>query len=281
MAFRGAVKVVAFATLNVCVAAFESEIISDLTISSTDEKRALEIKNQDFWQPVLSSAEAAKMASAYVHLSVYEEVETAIYTLPAENAHVHKLLTDALSRLKRADRTVFKQALESSEIASEQLVARPRNVGFSFLTGGQNYFVQAIRNFVGFGRYSEQAGQQVQQRLAEVTPVLRGAAAATGDVLSDCREGSKLAFDVLKYDIYTDGVPKTPEIAKVAAYSLVDAIGETRHNFMRGITDAAKGITRDIEAKDSDPSTIVTKSLSLDLNEHALANQGERNILRF
>lgn len=250
------------AMLSACPSAFESEIISDLVTSSTDGKRALEIKNQEFWQPMLDSAEDAKMTSAYVHLSVYEEVEAAIRTLPAENTHVRDLLVDALARLKRADQKVFQQALESSEVASQQLMEGPGDAGgFSFLSGGQNYFVQAIREFVGFGRYGEQLGHQVRQRQAEVTPVLRGAAAVTGDVLKDCREGSKLSFDVLKYDIYTDGVAKTPEAVKAAAYKLVDAIGETRHQFMHGITDAANSIARDSREKDSDPAATVTRSL--------------------
>jgi len=41
----------------------------------------------------------------------------------------------------------------------------------------------------------------------------------------------------------------------------VDAIGETRHNFMKGITSAANSIAQDSHNKDSDPSATVTQSL--------------------
>merc|ERR1719410_782382 len=99
------------------------------------------------------------MASAYMHLSIYEDVDRAIAALPGENAHVRNLLVDALDHLKRADQSVFQKALESSELASQQLVAGPGNDAFSFLTGGQNYFAQAIQAFTGFGRFGQRLGR--------------------------------------------------------------------------------------------------------------------------
>lgn len=249
------------------VVAFDVEIISDLTTSAGDEKRALELKSQQFWQPVLDNAEATKMTSAYKHLSVYEEVEAAIAELPAENSHVKQLLNDALTRVKRSDEKVFNQAMDSAEVASQQLLDGPaKEDAFSFLTGGQNYFTQAIRRFVGFGQYSETLGKQVRRRQADVTPMLRGAATVATNVLVDTREASKLGFDVLKYDIYTKGVPKTPEAAKKAAHKLIDAAAETRHNFMQGITDTANGIARDSNEKNVAPAATVTNSLAQSLN---------------
>lgn len=249
------------------VVAFDVEIISDLTTSAGDEKRALELKSQQFWQPVLDNAEATKMTSAYKHLSIYEEVEAAIAELPAENSHVKQLLNDALTRVKRSDEKVFNQAMDSAEVASQQLLDGPaKEDAFSFLTGGQNYFTQAIRRFVGFGQYSETLGKQVRRRQADVTPMLRGAATVATNVLVDTREASKLGFDVLKYDIYTKGVPKTPEAAKKAAHKLIDAAAETRHNFMQGITDTANGIARDSNEKNVAPAATVTNSLAQSLN---------------
>lgn len=248
-------------------AAWEVEIISDLTTSAGDEKKALDLKSQQFWQPVLDNAEATKMTSAYKHLSVYEEVEAAIAELPTENAHVRELLKDALTRLKRSDDTVFNQAVDSAEVANQQLLDGPASEDtFSFLTGGQNYFTQAIRRFVGFGKYSETLGKQVRRRQADVTPMLRGAATVASNVLVDTREASKLGFDVLKYDIYTKGAPKTPEAAKTVAYKLIDAVSETRHNFMQGITDTANGIARDSNERDVAPAATVTNSLAQSLD---------------
>jgi len=247
--------------------AYDVEIISDLTTSTNDEKKALDLKSQQFWQPLLDNAEATKMTSAYKHLSVYEEVEGVINELPTENVEVKHMLEDALTRVRRSDEKVFNEAMDTAEVASKQLLdGPPQEDAFSFLTGGQNYFTQAIRRFVGFGKYSETLGTQVRRRQADVTPMLRGAASVAGNVLVDTREASKLGFDVLKYDIYTKGVPKTPEAAKKAAHKLIDAASETRHNFMQGITDAANGIARDSNEKDIAPAAAVTNSLTLSLN---------------
>merc|ERR1719321_1622775 len=87
--------------------------------------------------------------------------------------------------------------MDSAEVASQQLLDGPaKEDAFSFLTGGQNYFTQAIRRFVGFGQYSETLGKQVRRRQADVTPMLRGAATVATNVLVDTREASKFGFDV-------------------------------------------------------------------------------------
>lgn len=261
------IKTTVLAAALALAGAYDVEIISDLVTPATDERRALDIKGQNFWQPLLDNAEASKMTSAYKHLSVYEEVEAAITALPAANSHVRELLNEALTKLKRTDHSVFNQAVESAEVSSQQLLDGPKDEdAFSFLTGGQNYFTQAIRRFVGFGKYSERLGQQIRRRQSDVAPMLRGAASVTTDVLRDCREASKLGFDVLKYDVYNKGVPKTPEAAKKAAYALIDAQSETRHNFMTGITEAARGIARDSNEKEIAPTATVTQTLAQGLN---------------
>merc|ERR1719265_2165963 len=76
----------------------------------------------------------------------------------------------------------------------------------------------------------------------------------------DCRLASQRSFDALKYDIYNKDVPKTPENAKALAYRLVEAVGETRHKFMRFVTEAADSIARDTAAKDEPAATTVIKS---------------------
>lgn len=259
-----AVRVVIAAGLCAAMSnAYDVEIVSDLVTTQVDEKRALDIKREDFWQPVLNAAEDTKMASAYTHLAVYEAVESAVAALPSENKHVGDLLGNALRLLKRADSNVFQEALTASEVANQQLTASPdAGIGtpFSFLKGGQDYFTSAIRRFIDFGSYADRVGRQVRGRQAEITPVLRGTAKVAGNVLSDCREASKLAFDVLKYDIYTPGVPKTPEALKKAANELIDAVSESRRNFLQGVTSAASSIAMDSEEKDAAPAATVTKS---------------------
>eukprot|EP00927_Polykrikos_kofoidii_P045551 TRINITY_DN3956_c0_g1_i2.p1 TRINITY_DN3956_c0_g1~~TRINITY_DN3956_c0_g1_i2.p1 ORF type:complete len:335 (+),score=52.61 TRINITY_DN3956_c0_g1_i2:76-1005(+) len=242
------------------------DILSDLTAPSTDVTRALELKSEQFWQPVLKSAEEI---NAKQHAKVYADVEAAISLLPKENEHVRGLLVESLDRLQRADEAILLQAASSAQVAQEQLFGgAPSDTNFfSFLTGGQNFLSQAIRRFVGEGDYAERLLNHIQRRQADVLPMLRGAASVTGDVLKDTRTSSKLAFDVMKYDIYNRDVPKTPSIAKNVANKLVDAAGESRRYFMRSIIGTVDSLSRDVQGKDRSPSEIVTSSLLAGLEE--------------
>lgn len=257
------------------VVGFDTEVISDIATPIADERRSLEIKNDQFWQSI---QQAAKDTQISEHLKVYSEVEGVIKELPDENQHVRGLLADALVLLKGVDEVVLEQALRSSELASEQLALGPPPEGmFSFLTGGQDYFSSMIRRFVQGGQYSKRVAQNVADRQAAILPALRGVASVSGNVLKDSREASKLGFDVLKYDIYNRGVPKTPEAAKVAANDIIAAVGQTRHRFMQGVVGMANAISKDTQEKDVDPSAKVTQSLLSDLTPFGSKVDGHGN----
>jgi len=251
------------AALFSCV---RSDIISDITVSETDEFSALQIKAEVFWKPILNAAEDVKMEK---HLELYADVEAGIKELPGENVYVRQTLQEALDHLKRADDTSFKQALASGRVAKEKLDAPSGTAGdsFSFLHGGQNFLKAALRRFTGSGRYPEKLIEHVEQRQADILPVLRGAASVTGNILTDCRLASKKGFDVRKYDIYNKGVPKTPKTASDLADRIIDAAGETRHRFTSSITDLVKGITRDFEGQQESPAVTVTKASLQGLHE--------------
>jgi len=247
------------------VEAFDSDIISDITSSAADERRALEIKAEEFWQPVLQAAEQAKLEE---HLAVYDQVESAIAALPSDHGDVRGLLSRALTHLRRADETLMMQGISSSELASERLASMPLNDSpFSFLTGGQNLISLAIKRFVGGGQYSERLVNHLQQRQADILPALRGAAEATDNVLSDCRAASSLGFDVLKHDLYDADAASTPKVAKDAADSLIKAAGETRHRFMDLVMGAVNSLTKDSRERHDDPSATVTRSLLSGMQE--------------
>jgi len=235
------------------------DIISDLTGGSSDESRALEIKADKFWRSVLDAAEAMKMEE---HLALYRDTETVIAGLPSENSYVREALSEALMRLQRADEMVLSQSVQSSGLAEERLEAGPgAGAGFlSFLTGGQNFLSQALKRFVDGGQYSERLMQHIKGRQADILPTLRGTAAITGNVLTDCRLTSKRSFDALKYDIYNKGVPKTPEEAKAIAHRLVDAAGATRRRFTQFIVGSVTSITRDEEEKSERPAATVVRT---------------------
>lgn len=250
-----------------------ADIISDITYSESDETSALQVKAELFWKPILSAADDVNMVK---HLEVYAEVEDAIKKLPAENEYVRQTLREALDHLKSADDASFKQALASKNLAEEKLdvPCDTSGSGFSFLTGGQNFLKTAYQRFVGGGHYPEKLLQHIEQRQADILPVLRGAAGVTGSILSDCRLASKKGFDVRKYDLYNKGVPKTPQFADDAADRIIDAAGETRHRFTRSITDMVNGITRDVQEREEQPAATVTKASVKGL--HAKIVQAER-----
>jgi len=248
---------VAFALAAGSFVVSQADIISDLTTSSVDEKRALEIKAGQFWDGVLQASEDMNMEK---HVSLYADAENVIASLPAENDYVRQALRESLTRLKRADETVLLQSVRTSQTASDSLASPVTGDFFSFIKGGQNFFAQAIKGFVDGGRYSEKLVRHVGERQGEILPVLQETKEITGNVLKDCRLASSRSFDALKYDIYNNDVPKTPENAKALSYRLVEAVGETRHKFMRFVTEAADSIARDTQEKEEPAATTVIKA---------------------
>jgi len=236
-----------------------ADIISDITTSESDEFNALQIKAELFWKPILSAAEDIQMEK---HLVLYARAEEVISSLPAENEYVRKTLREALDHLKSADDISFKQALAASETAQQKLDVRAgySGGGFSFLSGGQNWLKTALTKFMGGGNYPEKLVQHVTERQEDILPVLRGSAGVTGNILSDCRLASKKGFDVRKYDLYNEGVPKTPQTAKDLANEIIDAAGQTRHHFTKAITDVVNGIARDKQEEHEDAAVTVTKA---------------------
>jgi len=253
-----------------------AEVISDLTVGVFDETRALEVKAQQFWEPILSAAQNAKMAE---HAQLYADTEKVIAEFPSTApAEVKQALTEALARLRHADDLVLVQAIQSTQLASDELrkpVARAKQAAFSFMTGGQvmSIFRDRLRRFASEGTYSERLVELVEKRQADVLPVLQGTVQITGDVLTDCRTASAQGFEVLKHDIYHKGpklrgARKTPDNAKAVANRLIEAAGETRHNFVQFITATVSRVTQDHEGKsDGASATVMRASLDVQMQD--------------
>eukprot|EP00448_Togula_jolla_P004759 CAMPEP_0170599052 /NCGR_PEP_ID=MMETSP0224-20130122/16580_1 /TAXON_ID=285029 /ORGANISM="Togula jolla, Strain CCCM 725" /LENGTH=279 /DNA_ID=CAMNT_0010923655 /DNA_START=247 /DNA_END=1086 /DNA_ORIENTATION=- len=246
------------------------DIISDITASSQDEGRALRIKAEQFWEPVLRAAEGAKTEE---HMQLYVEAEEVLKTLPSENEYVRTALTEAVDALRRADAMVIAQAVEACQVASERLASpAARESVLSFLSEGRGLFGMAIRRFVDGGEYPERLSEQIRDRQADILPALRTAASSAGNILGDCREASRRSFDALKYDIYNRGSPKTPEAAKGIANRIVEAAGETRRHFLGQTVAAANSLAKDAQGKREDASATVSRSV---LDGLAPFGQGE------
>mmetsp|Transcript_24756 Transcript_24756/g.67974 ORF Transcript_24756/g.67974 Transcript_24756/m.67974 type:complete len:289 (-) Transcript_24756:109-975(-) len=267
-----ATSAVALLTAPRVAEAFDADIISDIEVGSLDEGRALGIKSEQFWRPVL---QAAKRPELQGHAALYADAEAAIAGLGPEHAYVRSALGEALERLRRADEAVLAQAQQHEELAADQLARPPTGAGswawgggggsVPLLTGGRGFVSWAVQRFTDFGGYFKRLRGHVAERLANVTPALRGAAASARDVLGDCRVASGRAFDVLKYDIYERDAPKTPQAAKDVAHRIVDAATETRRRFLGLVTAIAEGITRDAQSKGDQPSATVTHALLKDM----------------
>lgn len=241
-----------------------SEVISDLLTPEYDKGLALKLRAEHFWEAVGSVADEMRLTQ---HVQLYQDTEKVIAELDAEHSVVREALEESLQRLRNADGAVLAQGLESSEVATEELVTGPRGKergGLSwFATGGPNFLAKAITLFVDGGDYNDRLGDHIKQRQQSLLPVLKSAASVTGNVLADCRLSSKRAFDVLKYDIYTKGAPKTPEAAKTVANALVKASADTRHRFMQFVTGMATSLAEDVKSRSvSAASTVALHELS-------------------
>lgn len=240
------------------------DLISDVTTSAQDENKALEIKAGKFWSGVLQVAESARLEE---HQAVFDHVQQVIDELPKENAHVQDLLREALMRVKRAENTVFLQRLNAQQLSLDSLASTDAGKTSAQEASGFAVFSSTLRRFVtGEGRhknagaYPERLMKQVMDRQEKILPLLQGTAENAGSVLEDCRLGTKISFDVRKYDIYNRGVPKTPKAADDAADELIKVSGEVRKSFTSLIIGTVKSIAADTETKTEKPAVTVVRS---------------------
>lgn len=267
------ILVQAFALHVAPTLAFASEIISDITAPVADEGRALEIKNEHFWRPMLQSAQGQELQG---HAALYADAEAVITQLPKGNYVVRDALREALQSLQRADAMVRERSQQQAELAAAELAASNRwgwTDSTSFFSAGQDFLGAALRRFADFGTYFAKLRGQVQERRAGVLPVLRGAAAVAGNVLKDCRTASKRSFDALKHEVYHAGAPRTPPAANELAYRIVDAASETRRQFLGLVQGAVVGVTEDAEGEREAPTATVTRALFQDMEPLPLMHQ--------
>mmetsp|Transcript_125 Transcript_125/g.253 ORF Transcript_125/g.253 Transcript_125/m.253 type:complete len:607 (+) Transcript_125:73-1893(+) len=178
------------------------------------------------------------------HEALYKDVEAVISELPAENSYIREALQEAVAKLHHADDALEKQALTS--LPDELTVpAGGTAEGRSFLC--------SLQKLIGFSCQGS-PDEKVQQRTAAVLPSLRGAAKVTEDLLAETRRATERGFDVLKFDLYEGGVPKTPEAAKKVAQRIVDAAKEDREKFLQPVVTSVGGIKGDVRAEDMQSS---------------------------
>jgi len=260
------------------------EVISDLTAGSTDEARALEVKAEQFWGSILTAAEKAKMAE---HAQLHADADKVIAGLDNEHSEVKLALSDALAYLRHADDLVLVQAIKSTKLASDELkkpIDGSQQATFSFFSGGQmlSVFTDRLRRFASEGTYSERLVKLVEQRQADVLPILQGELAITGDVLTDCHRVSQRSFDVLKHDIYRPGnlrlrgAARTPDNAKVIADRMIEAAKETRSRFTDFMLQTVLSVAEDTRGKQQSAAAAVTQASIASQVKSPLLHGGHR-----
>mmetsp|Transcript_24497 Transcript_24497/g.53282 ORF Transcript_24497/g.53282 Transcript_24497/m.53282 type:complete len:270 (-) Transcript_24497:178-987(-) len=250
----------AFSAATVHAQEVYSDLADVLDLNPEARRTAEKLKAEKYWSLVSSTAEVMKLTD---HVELYKKTEKVIASLPPENEYVREALTESLRRLKAADEKVLRQAVESSALAADQLSSHGNGGGSwqSFFSGSQSFMQSAIRHFLSGGGdlSSGSFSDQVAQRQADTLPMLRGAAEISGNVLSDTRLATKRCFDVLKYNLYNKGTPKTPKEAEDVANSLIEASGATRKRFTSFITQTVNSIREDYEGRHDEPSAVTAQ----------------------
>lgn len=246
-----------------------AEIISDIGIttrpSAADENQAREIKKEKFWTSMVETTESTHVAE---HLLLAAEAENlALRHLEDKYSYVKEKLVEASKRLREANEALQLQSSDTKEVADKKLnenTGSGWNWGFSWENGlhlsYSNAFSDARARLVGDGDYSQKVAKDVADRQADVEPVLRSAASKLGDVLTNCRKVSSLGFDILKYDIYNKGVPKTPPEVKAISDKLIAAARITRQEFMGVTMGPVHSLVDDTQAKAERPAATVVRA---------------------
>jgi len=239
---------IAFA-LHVIVAA---EIFSDLTVAEDFQERTLAKRHSHFWTLVESAAEQGEYAEAIAGLYA------CLDDLP--ESHVKTILAEALSHLDAAERQQRGQRSGAAKVAEQALSDGPTATS---VTGPTDFFAKLYGAFVAEERktYQEKLRGQVAERQKRVTQILKDSQRA--DVLTSTRMASKLAFDALKYDLYTKNAPKTPEEAKAIADKIVALSGKLRKAYLGVVTAVANQITEDVQGLSAAPSRVRPEDVAL------------------
>lgn len=200
-------------------------------------KKMVELRNRkdQFWQSMRDSAARMHLPE---HLKLCADVDVVILNLPTENEYVQAALSESVLRLRRVNSALLAEAVNWVQLAEGKTED-------DWALNHGEVFLSALSHGRDENAFAGLLTLEVAKRQVDALPILQGTAGMITNVLEDVRLISKRAFDVLKYDIYNQGVPKTPEDAKCVAHRLVDAAGQTRHQFTSTICTVVGSIADD------------------------------------
>lgn len=190
----------------------------------------LKVRKDGFWQALIN----ATPRQVPEQFCLCSRARNVVASIPEENHAVKSLLAECVDHLQSATNVLLAQSIRSIQIAEGNL-SDP-----GLCSSDLPAMVQRLKGDDG---YPKQLVLDMNCRQEKILPVLHETKA--GNVLEDCRLASRRGFDVLKYDIYNRGVPKTPANAKEMAQELIDAAGNTRRQFTSFVTELALGLASD------------------------------------
>lgn len=218
-----------------CAAA---EFFSDLTVSEDFQAKQLKKRHEQFWKVI----ESAVDTEDYVEAA--EGLAACLDDVP-DAAPTKAILEQSIRHLHAAALGAASQSGRAMTVADSSISSGP---GKGSIQGPTDFFARLYKSFVAEeqGEFPDKFKGAVQERQQRVAQILKGSVGS--NVLQDTRLASKLAFDVLKYDIYNSKAPKTPEAAKEIANKVVDLHAKVRKSFLGPITTMANQIANDAQS---------------------------------
>lgn len=242
--------------------------------ASTDEARALDVKNSEFWLP-LEEAAVEDLGQVEKHKALLQEAETELEMLPSENSYVREALADAVEGLRHADEDLAAQASQSADVAEEHLAFSHQDTildedhgsvsgPFSWLVGDGSIVSRLVQFLTGM-KFASQAREEMEERQEAILPslrgALRGASRSSAGVLHESHVAASRSFDIIRYDIYNSSAPKTPKAVVAVANKIADASADSRHRYMQLTLRSVSGVKHDAETADDDAQATVARSL--------------------
>lgn len=210
-----------------------SETYSDITLPEDFQEKQLRKRHDHFWKVIEDAVDTEDYVGAVEGLfACFDELQDGP-TKPMLEQSLKHLEAAAAGASAQNGRAVG--AAEAAMTTGSQ--AQPR--------GPTDFFKRLYSAFLAEDQkdFPDKFRAQVEERQKRVAEILKGS--VHSDVLQNTRMASKLAFDVLKYDIYNSNVPKTPEANKDIANKIVDLHARVRKSFLGPITTMANQIAQD------------------------------------
>lgn len=196
-----------------------------------------------FWDKITN---ALRDTDYHKHDLVLGRAETAISELDDKNSHVRDLLKTATELLRKVHQILAHNTLEGRDLLPKE--------GFNVNINHIGHSVSnALFSLPSFNLHESSGDALRTKRYDNLAKILK---VQDTSVLSDLRLATKSCFDAVKYDIYNEGVPKSPKHLAPLAYELVDVSTEMRKSFLGRISKIANAITEDMTLSAKDASKI-------------------------